>query len=171
MARSVGFRGRGSSDGICWNPCWIIICIWNCWIHSRHVGMYFACRLRWWLDPQEQRYKGGPTRSKAAESQPGSGKGPIWVQNVCEFTLDKLPLPSASSHVGNGGLRGIEWERKGEESLALTGMESLVCLPSDLQSTPGSWPEHISSGVWGVVGLDCWRSAENFLTALNQYIC
>lgn len=58
------------------------------------------CRSSWWPDLWEQREKGGPKRSEAAERQLASGKGPSGACNVCGFSLDEQPLPTIA-HVGN----------------------------------------------------------------------
>lgn len=80
-------------------------------------------------------------RSKAAGSQPASGKHPSRVHNMCRFTRNELPCQSRCM-LGLEASVGTECERRGEGSFALTGTGTgtLACLPSDLETTPGSLP-------------------------------
>lgn len=47
---------------------------------------------------------------------------------------------------------------KEKESFTFTGTDSLTYSLSDLQTTPGSCPGQISSIVWEILGLGCWRA-------------
>ena len=84
-------------------------------------------------------------RSKAAGSQPASGKGPNRIRSMCRFLSVELSLPTAL-HVGNGGLRREGVGEKRKEVLCLRRQEQFnlfVLRPSDhTRETP--WPETFS---------------------------
>lgn len=81
----------------------------------RLLGRCFAGRSRWHLGLFRERIKGGGGGAKEARwLRVSSVKGPSRAYDMGGFTLDKLSWPVVLHH-GNGGLRGMEEERRGEE--------------------------------------------------------